>query len=173
MIEGGNIRCKLIDQGNVLLVDVRDTVELKATGKLRGAFHVPRGMLEFRADPKAPSHDPAFQKAKTVLVYCGSGMPPSPGKRFAISAIKRSTTPADSGSSRITGLRPSRLPLRRHPNGECRRADALPRHDTSPATRAARDERRSMPPRSDPSCRLAAGIPSRLRPDTCPEHNSR
>ena len=65
---------KLIDQGNVLLVDVRDAPEIKATGKLRGAVHVPRGMLEFRADPDLPSHDPAFQKAKTVLVYCGSGL---------------------------------------------------------------------------------------------------
>jgi rhodanese-related sulfurtransferase len=64
---------KLIDQGNVLLVDVRDLPEIKATGKLRGAVHVPRGMLELRADPDLPSHDPAFQKAKTVLVYCGSG----------------------------------------------------------------------------------------------------
>jgi rhodanese-related sulfurtransferase len=64
---------KLIDQGNVLLIDVRDAPEIKATGKLRGAVHVPRGMLEFRADPDLPSHDPAFEKAKTVLVYCGSG----------------------------------------------------------------------------------------------------
>ena len=64
---------KLIDQGNVLLVDVREAPEVKATGKLRGAVHVPRGMLEFRADPDLPSHASAFEKAKTVLVYCGSG----------------------------------------------------------------------------------------------------
>jgi rhodanese-related sulfurtransferase len=65
---------KLIDQGDVLLVDVRDASEIKATGKLRGAVHIPRGMLEFRADPDLPSHEPAFEKAKTILVYCGSGM---------------------------------------------------------------------------------------------------
>lgn len=64
---------KLIDQGNVLVVDVRDALEIKATGKLRGAVHVPRGMLEFRIDPDLPSYDPAFEKAKTTLVYCGSG----------------------------------------------------------------------------------------------------
>jgi len=64
----------LIDQGHVLLVDVRDALEIKATGKLRGAVHIPRGMLEFRADRDLPSHEPAFDKAKTILVYCGSGM---------------------------------------------------------------------------------------------------
>jgi len=69
----GEVR-RLIDQGNVLVVDVRDALEVKATGKLRGAVHVPRGMLEFRVDPNLPSHEPAFEKAKTILVYCGSGM---------------------------------------------------------------------------------------------------
>jgi rhodanese-related sulfurtransferase len=64
---------ELIDRGNVLLVDVRDAPEIKATGKLKGAVHVSRGMLEFRADPDLASHDPAFQKTKTVLIYCGSG----------------------------------------------------------------------------------------------------
>jgi rhodanese-related sulfurtransferase len=65
---------KLIDQGDVLVVDVRDALEIKVTGKLRGAVHVPRGMLEFRIDPDLPSYAPAFEKAKTTLVYCGSGM---------------------------------------------------------------------------------------------------
>ena len=58
---------------DVLVVDVRDAPELAAGGKLKGALHVSRGMLEFRADPESPAHDPAFQKDKTVLVYCGSG----------------------------------------------------------------------------------------------------
>jgi rhodanese-related sulfurtransferase len=65
---------KLIDQGDVLVVDVRDASEIKATGKLSGAVHVPRGMLEFRIDPDLPSHEPAFEKGKTILVYCGSGL---------------------------------------------------------------------------------------------------
>ena len=60
-------------RGDVLIVDVRDAPELAAGGKLRGALHVSRGMLEFRADPESAAHDPAFQKDKTVLVYCGSG----------------------------------------------------------------------------------------------------
>ena len=58
---------------SVLIVDVRDAPELAAGGKLKGAVHVSRGMLEFRADPDSPYHDPAFERDKTVLVYCASG----------------------------------------------------------------------------------------------------
>src|SRR5947208_3526177 len=55
------------------IAEVRDAPELAAGGKLKGAVHVSRGMLEFRADPESPYHDPAFQQQKTVLVYCASG----------------------------------------------------------------------------------------------------
>ena len=47
--------------------------ELQAGGKLKGAVNVPRGMLEFRADPESPYHNGAFVADKTVLVYCASG----------------------------------------------------------------------------------------------------
>jgi rhodanese-related sulfurtransferase len=63
----------LIAGGNVLVVDVRDAPELQASGKVAGAKHVSRGMLEFRADPESPYHDPAFSRDKTVIVYCASG----------------------------------------------------------------------------------------------------
>ena len=63
----------LIESGQALVVDVRDGLELQSTGKVQGAKHVARGMLEFRADPDSPYHDPAFQTDKTVLVYCASG----------------------------------------------------------------------------------------------------
>jgi rhodanese-related sulfurtransferase len=63
----------LIGSGDVLVVDVRDGLELQSTGKVRGAMHVARGMLEFRADPESPYHDKAFDRDKTVLVYCASG----------------------------------------------------------------------------------------------------
>jgi rhodanese-related sulfurtransferase len=62
-----------IGKGNVLIVDVRDAPELAAGGKLKGAVNVSRGMLEFQADPDSLYHNPAFQKDKTVLVYCASG----------------------------------------------------------------------------------------------------
>jgi rhodanese-related sulfurtransferase len=64
---------ELIAKGNALVVDVRDAPEVQQSGKVTGAVHVPRGMLEFRADPEAPSHDHHFGKDKTVIVYCASG----------------------------------------------------------------------------------------------------
>jgi rhodanese-related sulfurtransferase len=62
-----------MNRADVLIVDVRDAAELASGGKLKGAVHVSRGMLEFRADPDSPYHNPAFQKDRTVLVYCASG----------------------------------------------------------------------------------------------------
>jgi rhodanese-related sulfurtransferase len=63
----------LIESGQALVVDVRDGLEVKATGKIQGAKEVSRGMLEFRADPDSPYYDKAFDRDKTVIVYCASG----------------------------------------------------------------------------------------------------
>jgi rhodanese-related sulfurtransferase len=63
----------MIAKGNVLVVDVRDAAEVEKSGKVAGAVNVPRGLLEFRADPAAPTHDKNFDKDKTVIVYCASG----------------------------------------------------------------------------------------------------
>lgn len=64
---------EMIAKGDALVVDVRDAPEVAASGKVKGAVHVSRGMLEFRADPDLPSHDKNFDKAKTVILYCASG----------------------------------------------------------------------------------------------------
>jgi len=64
---------ELIAKGNTLVVDIRDAPEVQASGKVAGAVHVSRGMLEFRADPDLPSHDKNFARDKTVILYCGSG----------------------------------------------------------------------------------------------------
>ena len=63
----------LIESGEALVVDVRDGVEIQSSGKVQGAKHVARGMLEFRADPESPYYDNAFDREKTVIVYCASG----------------------------------------------------------------------------------------------------
>jgi rhodanese-related sulfurtransferase len=60
-------------QPNVVLLDVRDAAEVKTAGKAKGALAVSRGLLEFRADPESPLHDAAFDRAKTIIVYCASG----------------------------------------------------------------------------------------------------
>ncbi|WP_316165994.1 MULTISPECIES: rhodanese-like domain-containing protein [unclassified Bradyrhizobium] len=63
----------MIAKGNTLVLDVRDAPEIEKTGKIEGAHHVSRGMLEFRADPDSPYHDKIFSKDKTVILYCASG----------------------------------------------------------------------------------------------------
>jgi rhodanese-related sulfurtransferase len=64
---------EMIGKGNTLVVDVRDAPEVENSGKVAGAMHVSRGMLEFRADPESPYHDKNFAKDKTVILYCASG----------------------------------------------------------------------------------------------------
>jgi rhodanese-related sulfurtransferase len=64
---------EMIAKGNTLVVDVRDAPEVEKSGKVAGAVHVSRGMLEFRADPESPYHDNNFAKDKTVILYCASG----------------------------------------------------------------------------------------------------
>ncbi len=63
----------MMDRENVVIVDVREDAELAESGKIKGALHVPRGMLESRADEATPYHDEALSKDKTVILYCGSG----------------------------------------------------------------------------------------------------
>jgi rhodanese-related sulfurtransferase len=62
----------LVEKG-ALVVDVRDPPELQEGGKIKGALNVSRGMLEFRADPKSPYHNSAFEPGKTIILYCASG----------------------------------------------------------------------------------------------------
>lgn len=64
---------EMIAKGGVLVVDVRDGAEVAASGKVAGAVHVSRGLLEFKADPELPSHDKNFAKDQAVILYCGSG----------------------------------------------------------------------------------------------------
>lgn len=64
---------ELIAKGQAVVVDVRDAPEIGASGKIAGALHVSRGMLEFRADPQSPFHDDRLTPKTTIIVYCASG----------------------------------------------------------------------------------------------------
>src|SRR5512139_1932481 len=64
---------EMVAKGNTLVLDVRDAPELEKSGKIAGAVHHSRGMLEFRADPEWPYFDKNFAKDKTIIVYCASG----------------------------------------------------------------------------------------------------
>ena len=63
----------LVAAGKAVVVDVRDGTEVLVSGKVKGARHVSRGLVEFKADPESPMYDPAFQKDKTIILYCASG----------------------------------------------------------------------------------------------------
>ncbi len=61
-----------VDNGGMLLVDIRDIRELDRDGRIQGAFHAPRGMLEFWIDPESPYHKPALATGKTLVLFCAS-----------------------------------------------------------------------------------------------------
>ena len=60
-------------KGEVQLVDLRDPRELEREGRIPGAFHCPRGMLEFWIDPESPYHRKLFAEPKRFLFFCASG----------------------------------------------------------------------------------------------------
>ena len=65
---------KLKDDPNVLLVDLRDIRELQRDGRIPGAFHAPRGMLEFWVDPESPYYKEIFGSGKKFVFFCAGGL---------------------------------------------------------------------------------------------------
>lgn len=63
----------MIASGQAIVVDVRDAPEVEKSGKVAGAIHISRGMLEFRADPESPYHDKHLRRDRPVILYCASG----------------------------------------------------------------------------------------------------
>jgi len=64
---------ELLDDPGTLIVDIRDVRELERGGTLPGAYHAPRGMLEFWVDPESPYYKPALDDGRRLVLYCGSG----------------------------------------------------------------------------------------------------
>lgn len=58
---------------DTVMVDLRDIRELAREGKIPGAFHAPRGMLEFWVDPDSPYHNDIFSSGKQFIFYCSRG----------------------------------------------------------------------------------------------------
>lgn len=81
MMEAANAAVERIDgakaqelvAAGAMLLDVRDAPELQSAGRAVQSHHIPRGMLEFRADPATPFHDPEMQFDRTIVVHCASG----------------------------------------------------------------------------------------------------
>lgn len=63
----------LAGRDDVVLVDLRDPREREREGQVPGAFHCPRGMLEFWIDPESPYHKPIFAQDKRFVFFCAGG----------------------------------------------------------------------------------------------------
>src|ERR1700730_10330 len=108
-IQPADLRDRM-SKGDVVVVDVRDAPELATGGKIKGAVHVPRGMLEFRADPESTYHNPALRKRRPPSsIAHQAGARRSPEKRCKSLATGRSTMRAPSRIWRKRVWRQSQL----------------------------------------------------------------
>ncbi len=64
---------RLLERDDCVFVDVRDGSEIAMEGKIPGAVHASRGLLEFKIDPASPMHDPALARDRIFVFYCGTG----------------------------------------------------------------------------------------------------
>lgn len=64
----------LLGQDGVQFIDIRDVRELQRDGQIPGAYHCPRGMLEFWVDPESPYAKTIFQQDLTFVLYCAGGL---------------------------------------------------------------------------------------------------
>jgi rhodanese-related sulfurtransferase len=85
----------LAGRDDVVIVDLRDPRELEREGLMPGAFHCPRGMLEFWIDPESPYAKPVFQEDKQFVFFCAGGW------RSALAA----KTAADMGLKPVAHMR--------------------------------------------------------------------
>ena len=66
------VALKLAGDDHVLFVDIRDVRELDREGMIPGAYHAPRGMLEFWVDPESPYHKEVFASDRKFILYCAA-----------------------------------------------------------------------------------------------------
>ena len=71
-IEANEAKKILEDKNKNLLIDIRDIRELWKSGTIKGARHIPRGMLEFWLDPESPYFKPDLKAEKVKILYCAS-----------------------------------------------------------------------------------------------------
>ena len=62
-----------MDRGDTVVVDIRDHRELYLKGKIPGAVHAPRGMLEFWIDPASEYYRKVFEPSTRYVLYCAGG----------------------------------------------------------------------------------------------------
>ena len=64
----------LLEDDGTIFVDLRDPREVEQSGRIPGAKHCPRGMLEFWIDPQSPYAKPIFQEDKKFVFHCAGGL---------------------------------------------------------------------------------------------------
>ncbi|MGF1651263.1 MAG: rhodanese-like domain-containing protein [Hyphomicrobiaceae bacterium] len=65
---------RAVAEDGAQLIDIRDIRELQRDGRIPGAFHCPRGMLEFWIDPDSPYHKPVFAAERPFIFFCAGGL---------------------------------------------------------------------------------------------------
>ena len=66
---------KLVKDSSCNLIDVREVNELDATGRVDGAIHIPRGMLEVYLDPNSPVfQNGQLDQNKEFVLFCAGGV---------------------------------------------------------------------------------------------------
>ena len=104
---------ELHGRDDVQFVDIRDVRELEREGVIPGAFHAPRGMLEFWVDPESPYHKPVFGQDKQFVLFCAAGW------RSALATKTLQDMGLDEGGAHRRRLhRLEGKPARRWPEGE-------------------------------------------------------
>ena len=59
--------------GNAVFIDVRDSAEIADSGTIEGALRIPRGFIEFAADPETPFHNARLTRDADIVLVCGAG----------------------------------------------------------------------------------------------------
>lgn len=88
---------RLQGREDVVFVDLRDPREVEREGRIPGAFHCTRGMLEFWIDPESPYHKPVFAEDKQFVFYCASGWRSALATRTALEMGLENVAHVDGG----------------------------------------------------------------------------
>jgi rhodanese-related sulfurtransferase len=64
---------RMAEAGELIVIDVRDGMELRASGKAAGALHVPLMAFRMKCDPTSPECLPELKQGKPIALYCASG----------------------------------------------------------------------------------------------------
>ena len=59
--------------GNTVFIDVRDGTDISKTGTIKDALRIPRGFIEFAADPDTPFHNKELNKDAEIILVCAAG----------------------------------------------------------------------------------------------------